>query len=260
MLGIDIHNPPECVELYHMPDGQPHVKLNGFSLQIPSIIARFKSFSDLFTVAVVNDAFKEQGIPTELVLPYVPGARQDRRPDGESLTIKIIADFINRMEFSVVRVLHPHSDVTIALINHCRIIDHVPFVEKAIKHCNADFIVVPDLGASKESRLYERFGLPMVQCTKVRDTKTGSLSGFRVIDEIPDGHGIMVDDICDGGGTFLGLKKEFGNTLSLYTTHGLYSKGSKRLTSEFSNVYCTNSVLCNDLDGVVIFDFMEAID
>ena len=40
---------------------------------------------------------------------------------------------------------------------------------------------------------------------------------------------LIVDDICDGGGTFIPLAKKLKNagakTVTLYVTHGIFSKG-----------------------------------
>ena len=52
---------------------------------------------------------------------------------------------------------------------------------------------------------------------------------------------IIVDDICDGGGTFLGLaaelKKLNAGALILAVTHGLFTKGIHPLQGEFEHIY-----------------------
>ena len=82
----------------------------------------------------------------------------------------------------------------------------------------------------------------VVQARKFRDVLTGNLSGFHVSDgEVLGGRpAIIVDDICDGGGTFVGLARELrkhGVTdLTLAVTHGLFTQGRARLTEDFSSV------------------------
>jgi ribose-phosphate pyrophosphokinase len=54
-----------------------------------------------------------------------------------------------------------------------------------------------------------------------------------------------VDDICDGGGTFLGLAEATGlpwSRVDLYVSHGVFSKNAlKNLSEKFEYVYTTNS-------------------
>ena len=63
---------------------------------------------------------------------------------------------------------------------------------------------------------------------------------------------VIVDDICDGGATFINIAKEVKNQyknvdkhcqgkIYLIVTHGIFSKGFKELSKYFDGVYCTNS-------------------
>ena len=56
---------------------------------------------------------------------------------------------------------------------------------------------------------------------------------------------MIVDDICDGGGTFVGLgqalKKRGAGDLCLFVTHGIFSKGFHDLMKYFKHIYFTNS-------------------
>ena len=58
---------------------------------------------------------------------------------------------------------------------------------------------------------------------------------------------VVVDDICDAGGTFLGIAKMLNNynptaTLELVISHGIFSKGIDELLKHYSTIYTTNSV------------------
>ena len=86
----------------------------------------------------------------------------------------------------------------------------------------------------------------MVECSKKRDIKTGKLSGFTVYaDDLEGNTCVIVDDICDGGGTFNGLaqelKKKNCGKLILIVTHGIFSKGFEQLAKSFDHVYSTAS-------------------
>jgi ribose-phosphate pyrophosphokinase len=59
-------------------------------------------------------------------------------------------------------------------------------------------------------------------------------------------HCFIVDDICDGGRTFIELSKELkkrncGNVY-LIISHGIFSKGIDVLREHFTKVFCTNSI------------------
>ncbi|WP_231102717.1 hypothetical protein, partial [Streptobacillus moniliformis] len=70
-------------------------------------------------------------------------------------------------------------------------------------------------------------GLPLIQATKHRDVESGQLE-LPTVETEPGKRYLIVDDICDGGGKFLGLGAVItahGSYCDLYTTHGFYSKG-----------------------------------
>jgi ribose-phosphate pyrophosphokinase len=63
---------------------------------------------------------------------------------------------------------------------------------------------------------------------------------------------VIIDDICDGGATFIGIAEAIHNfrkdykcifgKIDLIVTHGVFSKGFTELTKCIDNIYCTNSV------------------
>ena len=225
---------------FQMPDGQPHIQLDQPRTQYGMITSSLSSMEEVFKLVLARNAGRF--LPDcVLKITYLLGARQDKAQSGEALTVKIICDMINNLGFSRVGVLHPHSNAPSLLLNNFLELNHIGFVEAAVNDFRPDFLIIPDLGAAKNSEKYNKFELPQVQCYKRRDPKTGKLSGFGCYDEIPTGRGLVIDDICDGGGTFLGLSELFDNTLGLYTTHGLYTKGFTELNKKFEKTYCTDS-------------------
>jgi len=54
-----------------------------------------------------------------------------------------------------------------------------------------------------------------------------------------------VDDICDGGGTFIGLakalKQKNAGNLYLAVSHGIFSKGFNELNKHFTKIFTTDS-------------------
>ena len=90
----------------------------------------------------------------------------------------------------------------------------------------------------------------MIVCQKHRDPKTGEILGA----ELPtkdaltqyDNY-IIVDDIIDGGKSFLTLGAKLAEATGglrnkyLIVTHGIFSKGFNEISQTFNTVFTTNS-------------------
>ena len=185
--------------------------------------------------------------PSILTMPYVPYGRYDRRmKELDSQSLKIFSNMLNALNFDVVVISDPHSYVTENSIDNCSVITQVELLGRlsVSTFFNERFtgIVSPDLGATnKAEEVSKLFNLPLIRCLKNRDKDTGKLLSFEVIDNVQlNSNLLIVDDICDGGGTFIGtakaLKEAGASTVSLYTTHGIYSKGVDPLLTELSSV------------------------
>jgi ribose-phosphate pyrophosphokinase len=190
-----------------------------------------------------------------LFIPYFPAARQDRvMIKGEPLSVKVYADIINAMNLEKVFVFDAHSEVTPALINNCEVIPNHTFIQTVIKTIGNDVkLISPDGGALKKIYKVSEFlgGVEVVECSKSRDVKTGRLSGFKVYEDDLQGMDcLIVDDICDGGGTFVGLAEELKNKnagkLYLAVSHGIFNKGFEVLDC-FEKIFTTNSF--KDFEG-----------
>lgn len=236
--------------------GEPHIKLDlreineGSSVDVQKYI---KNSDDFMLLCVTINALKQAGIhDINLFIPYFPGARQDRVTSrGESLTAKVYANILNQFNLTSVSLVNVHSDVSAALIDNCYVSYDFDELEQFIKNNELeDFVLIaPDAGATKKTHMLAKYlknefdyNFEEVECSKMRDTKTGRLSGFKVSTPDLDGRPcIIYDDICDGGGTFIGLAKELkakgAGDLYLYVTHGIFSHGAKeKLSGEFTKV------------------------
>lgn len=256
-MFVPIPVPEIEFDMFQFSGGEWHIKLNSrikYSDVTRVVITnRFNNMDDLMKVAIAMDALVREGINDfDLVMPYIPYARQDRVCEPyESFTLKVFVNFLNSLEFDNVLVLDPHSDVAPALIHNCIVNSNEEYVHYALKDIALGVnLVVPDAGARKKAqKLVSDTGfMGLIQCDKIRDTETGKLSGFVVYS--PDLHNepcLIVDDICDGGGTFIGLaeklKEHNAGDLYLFVTHGIFSKGiSSLLGAGFKHIYSTNSV------------------
>ncbi len=258
-LNLDEHFKPvggKVIEYqsFTFSGGEPHIKINAaFDINEEiTITHRLNSFNDLGMLCLAVDALKRMDAKvSKLVIPYFPSARQDRvMVKGEPLSVKVYADIINNLGFKKITVLDAHSEVTIALLNNCAAISNHQFIKKVTTEIGLNVkLISPDGGALKKIYKVSEFlgGVEVVECSKSRDVKTGQLTGFKVYsDDLQDSDCLIVDDICDGGGTFIGLaqelKKKNAGKLYLAVTHGIFSKGFEELEKYFTHIFTTNSV------------------
>ena len=264
----------------NFPDGQQAITLDlentNFESEPQSVTikSRLNSFLDLELIVCANQALIELGVKhhsfklkeISLYVPYFLGARSDRKfLNGQSNYLKtVITPIINLQKFSRVTILDPHSDVLEACINNFQKITNVSFAKDAISDINDKITLVsPDAGALK--KIYDV--ATAVECTdvivanKLRDLKTGKIIRTEVpnLDHEPGSKTfVIVDDICDGGRTFVEIAKAirdvrnkeiFNDKIYLVVTHGIFTAGFEELEKWFTGVYTTNSVkeIENDL-------------
>lgn len=253
MAFIDI----ETVKFHHFSGGEVHLNADCFPRVDgngnDTIWAPIHDSVDLMELLILTDAYKRYcgGATPSVCIPYIPYARQDRvANEGEALSIKVFADIINAQHYKTVFVMDPHSEVSLALIDNVRIISPIDdnYLRKVIDNYDDCIVLAPDAGAYK--RLCKTIkDVPLIYATKQRNTKTGALSNveLHVGDvDLQDKRIVVVDDICDGGGTFLLLAKELDNAgitnaFELYVTHGIFSAGPDVLSQAYDKIYTTNS-------------------
>ncbi len=212
---------------------------------INKLLLRPFMFSDFMAAMFWVDSMRWRGIPVRhLILPFFPGARQDRLNDsGDQLfTAKSVANIVNERYFESVTVLDPHSDVVPALLDRCKVIHAADCIDPPPGKYDA--VISPDGGAEKRAwRVAKKLGVPLYHAWKSRDVATGKISGFGCEPMPGVKLALLVDDICDGGGTFMGLAEKLQCKAHLWTTHGLYTAGTKSLLEKFGHLYCTDSVI-----------------
>lgn len=265
---------PIDVGLY--PDNQPFVRwpegAGGKTVTEAFLIAVTDSPKDFHAAMMFAETYKEStGLDVTLVIPNFPGARQDRRNfDGDVLfSAKYYTRIVNSVGFKNVHVLDPHSDVVPALLDRCTVHNVGMILQYAGFNGDSGFfgdyaaVVAPDAGAAKRAEVMaKQLGVPLIQAWKKRDTATGKLAGFGMEQRgVPfeNSRVLVVDDMCDGGGTFLGLADvldSYSLDADLYVTHGLFTQGTKYLRERYKNIITTNSTGSEKL-GVKVIDVLD---
>jgi len=257
--GGEVH----ALQVQHYPDGAPRVAHGADESAIFAVLLRPRSLDTFFAALFWIDALRHRhGHRHTLLLPFVPGARQDRLTlTGDRLfTLRSVAQAINDRQFDFVHVLDPHSDVAPALIERCVVMSPADILETHRDLPTYQAVIAPDGGAEKRAGAVARMlGVRLLRAWKTREVGTGKISGFGC-EPIPAGvsRALVVDDICDGGGTFLGLREVLPNALELdlYVTHGLFSAGTEKLLTSFGHIYCTDSIIA-DRPGVTVLPICQ---
>lgn len=124
---------------------------------------------------------------------------------------------------------------------------------------NKFYLISPDAGSNKKifdlAKLIDYDG-EIIRCDKLRDIVTGNIIETIVYkDDLNGKDCLIVDDICDGGRTFIqlatALKQKNCGKIYLIVTHGIFSSGFDDLSDNIDGIFCTNSV--SDVrDGSII--------
>lgn len=253
-----------ALHAFTFPAGEAHTKQSERELE-PTEIAIIQPspesiHDDLFQLAMWNKYLVQENQDLAsvnmaeskrvLILPYMPGARADR---GLPFGLSVYADFLHHMNLDQIIIFDPHSgetgDQLHAAAEELTIVHSNELFEQAYLHSILNQytgIIAPDKGAVKRATaMADLAGLPVFTATKHRDEASGKLSGFAIDGLDSDGTYLIVDDICDGGGTFLGLAEASGleyGALDLYVSHGVFSKNALvNLEKTFKYIYTTNS-------------------
>lgn len=246
---------------FMFPGGEVGVKLDAHNLRYLStktdyqtITARLQNPVDVLNLIMLVDALKRfDPTPIRLFMPYVPYARQDRVcVAGEPFSLKAFANIINSLGFEKIAVVDPHSDVTGAVFNNLEVITQVNIIDKWDKFrkdiLSSAILVSPDAGANKKiSALAGYLGhYDFIRADKKRNLETGAIIETIVYAENINRPVVIVDDICDGGKTFIELAKVLkakgATKVILYVTHGIFSKGVKvLLDGGIDDIWITNS-------------------
>jgi len=249
-----------CEELKYtqfiFPGGEISVRIDpkydGLKNVIVDIIAKLQSPMEIMELLLLTDAVRRMfsNVRINLNLPYVPYARQDRvSVPGEALSIKVFADLINSQRYNDVEVWDPHSDVTVALLNNCTIVSQAEIVRHLPLNWEEVTLVAPDVGAGKKIySLAKEVESSVITASKVRDPFTGTITRTKIApDQVISFNSkrlLIVDDICDGGRTFIelakALRKETDLPIDLYVTHGIFSKGLHVFDGLIEDIYCAN--------------------
>lgn len=220
------------------PDKTQQVwKLPAEVLSSTRIDWQYEGDHELITLAQLTDLMlvESDNMNRPVVhIDFLPYGRQDK--DISNMSTFGLSTFMRMlacMRIGGVVTVDVHSDVakTTAIREGLNFISIFPYAEisNAIKASESDVLCFPDKGAM--ARYHRHFDQPAVYCEKVRDQLTSEILGLELVSTI-DINGknlLIVDDIIDGGATFIRVSKLLmssgASKVSLYGSHAICSKG-----------------------------------
>lgn len=239
-------------EVITFPDGQIHFRMdNSISHKYPVFVrCRIRNGNELFLLLQVLDVLNRHGMKPTVYIYYLLAARMDRVMDfGEPFSARIVLRLLKGYD-AMYFFYEPHCPGLVCgeLDPRCVVIGSSSVLKR-----DSAFRCVPDEGALQKYNA----SCGTLVCEKERDTHTGSLSGFRIKNPeiFEEGKDIgVIDDLCDGGGTFCGIVKELRklrpSKITLQVTHAIQRQGIEKVAALYDEVYITNSYYDWEKEGL----------
>ena len=245
---------------------------------------KFENDKDIFHLMCIKDYVdtKWGNLPCILEMPYIPYSRMDRQEEKRLFTLKTFANLINSMNFTYVKVMEPHSEVSVALIDRVKVENKsADLALKAMRDIlglqgscwfNSNsldddynlyglytrareagiYFVYPDAGAEKRYRKQIKYD-KVLTCSKDRDFNTGRINSIEIngADKVDDCKiAIIVDDLSSRGTTFKMTAEVLRKRLNvevviLCVTHceNTIYDGEVLTGTDITKVFTTNSIL-----------------
>lgn len=257
------------LKIIKFPDGQQQVSIKTEYIHLVrnwgkvDIYCRICSFSDLEKLICLNKSLREiKGNKSNIQvhITYLLGARSDRKFEegGNNYLKNVICPIINAQKFSKVSILNPHSDVVEACIDNFKNwMDRNPiyYIKEISNNFTSEInIIIPDAGAQKKTyKLLQAIPIGysdkinVIEASKTRDIISGNIKSTNIdTKSLTKKPTLIIDDICDGGRTFIELSKLVEpivgkENMYLYVTHGIFSNGLEELQNHFNQIGTTNS-------------------
>ena len=169
------------------------------------------------------------------VIPYFGYARQDRKTGSRTpISAKLVANLITEAGANRVLTLDLHAGQIQGFFDIP--VDNLYAAPLFARDIQARFqnqslmIVSPDVGGVVRARsLAKRVNCDLAIIDKRRE-RAGVSEVMNVIGDVRAKHCILVDDICDSGGTLINaasaLQQNGAAAISVYATHGVLSNGA----------------------------------
>lgn len=220
-LGISLAK----TSIKNFSDGEIWVKFeeNVRGVDLFVMQSTFAPADNIFELLMLIDAAKRASAKrVTAVIPYFGYARQDRKDQPRvSVTAKLFANLLTRAGADRIITVDLHASQIQGFFDIP--LDHLyasTVLVKAIKKLGYKDLTLasPDVGGVRTARAYaKRLGGDLILVDK-RRTQHNVAEIMNIVGEVKDRNVIIVDDMIDTGGTFVGAAE------------GLKDKGAKSIT------------------------------
>lgn len=233
------------------PDGEVQITLGEFSHKDEiNVKCRITSAEELFLLMQVSDILVRHGMRFSISIYYLMGMRMDRVMSFDRpYTLNMVVHILDNLGAYGIYLFCPHSNTALDLFRFTSVAQINP--DKLDIMVNTTFkdyqIVLPDSGAVERADMDD---IPegIVIGEKVRNVTTGKIESIKIKNpEVINGRPLLIeDDLCDGGGTFVGLAQAIREIdpkadVNIVVCHMVNSKGIENLSKNFNHVWFTNS-------------------
>lgn len=193
-------------------------------LEHNKVIWEYESEKEVIHIFQLLHLIKERDLELDLHIPYFPYARQDKSiGENSCFALDTFCTIVNTL-------INPNKTRIFTFDIHNPRHIKLPKVLVNIKPTfskflhNYDVVIFPDISAKAR---YKVLNTDTITFHKKRDLNTGKLSYYQSTFDVQGRKALVIDDICDGGATFIELAKLLTNytILDLYVSHGIFSKG-----------------------------------
>ena len=250
---------PGKLTVNHFADGETLVELNESirGKMVYLVQSTYKPVNEkLMELLVAIDAIKRSS-PKEIVciIPYFGYARQDRKAKPrQPITARLVADLLEAAGCNRVVTIDLHAAQIQGFFSFpADDMTSIPmmaqyFAKKPGIDLNKTVIVSPDHGGTTRARRFaERLDCSLAICDKIRP-RPNVCETTNVLGDVDCMDCIIVDDMCDTGGSLIGaaklLKEHGAKDIYVAIAHGIFSKDAieKIENSIIKEVICTNSI------------------
>lgn len=242
--------------IFSFPDGEKQISIDSEIDRKKEIkvICRITNAEELFVLMQVNDILSRHGVKWYLHITYLMSMRMDRVMDfNRPFSLSIVGNILKNFSAYNIEILEPHSERVIDLANS--------FGRIFINEIDSEYfkdatIVYPDRGSAERYQGYFCKGIIVFE--KKRNIKTGKIESFEIdYANLTSKNFVFVDDLCDGGGTFLGelevLKEKYPDGIfTLIVCHAVNEQGLRKVLDKFDKVVISNSY--KDWDKIITSD------
>lgn len=254
------------VEMIKFPSGEIQILEWDVPVAVSTVMVyvRGASSDTMMAAGLVLDALAREHEVSNLHVdvPYLPASRSDRGVfQASAYYLKQLMPWKEgRSSTTTITTLDAHSPAyfkQVVLTNRGKcdrvnieaheIIEASGFLEN-IKY---DAVIAPDAGAKERAtKVAANLGVPVFVADKKRDFATGKITKISApIGLRESGNYLVVDDICDGGGTFAALLEAIKSrnpsavmSFDLWVTHGVFSGKFAQNLEGYGTVMTTNSL------------------